>query len=355
MRQQLELRDFAEKVRHNRFNKHDFIADTSAMHLTPLGALGVVNPDAEDGRDKYDINSHCHGQIATKLGIPKIYYDRLLKDHTDILSNDITALFRREPERRMIRTIDGVARGYLSDKFRTDMDNYDVAEAALPILEAIPDMNILSLGVTDTRMYIKAQFPHLKGIVNRKVGDVVTGGVVISNSEVGCGALNIEVLIYKLSCLNGMIGKSLVRKFHVGSKQGVSDEAYEVLSQETRDKSAEAMRAIIADVVTAATDEAKFQLEVDKLSAAARDRVEGDVPRAIEVLGNRLNMNKEEQSGVLTRLIEGGDLSRWGLANAVTRAASDIDDYDRATELERLGGKVITLSPSDWIEVAQAA
>jgi hypothetical protein len=350
MRQQLELRDFAETIRHNRFNKHDFIADTSSMHLTPLGALAVV-----DGPEiiKYDINSHCHGQIATKLGIPKIYYDRLLRDHTDILSNDITALFRREPERRMVRTIDGVARGYLSDKFRTDMDNYDVAEAALPILEAVPDMQILSLGVTETRMYIKAQFPRLQGAV--KVGDIVTGGVVISNSEVGCGALNIEVLIYSLSCTNGMIGQSLVRKFHVGAKQGVSDEAYAVLSQATRDKSAEAMRAIIADVVTAATDESKFQLRLDKLRSTTKEGLNSDVPKAIEVLGNKLNLNKEEQSGVLTRLIEGGDLSRWGVANAVTRAASDIDDYDRATELERAGGKVIELSSRDWTEVSLAA
>jgi hypothetical protein len=253
----------------------------------------------------------------------------------------------------MIRTLDGTARGYLSDKFRTDMDNYDVAEAALPILEAVPDMKILSLGVTDTRMYIKAQFPRLQGAV--KVGDIVTGGVVISNSEVGCGALNIEVLIYKLSCTNGMIGQSLVRKFHVGAKQGVSDEAYAVLSQETRDKSAEAMRAIIADVVTAATDESKFQLRLDKLRDATEQRVEGDVPKAIEVLGNRLNLNKEEQSGVLTRLIEGGDLSRWGLANAVTRTASDSDDYDRATELERIGGRVIELNARDWQEVSLAA
>ena len=353
MRQQFELQPFAEKIRHNRFNKHDFIADTSSMHLTPLGALGVVGSDGEVL--KYDINNHCHGQIATKLGIPKVFYDRLREDHTDILSYNVTALFRRESERRMVRTIDGIARGYLSEKFRTDMDNYDVAEAALPILEAVPDMNILSLGVTETRMYIKAQFPHLRGVVNKKVGDVVTGGVVISNSEVGCGALNIEVLIYKLSCLNGMIGKSLVRKYHVGSKQGVSDEAYSVLSQDTRDKSAAAMRAIVADVVRAATDEAKFQLEVDKLSRASVQSIQGDVPKAIEVLGNRLNLNKEEQSGVLTRLIEGGDLSRWGLANAVTRAASDIDDYDRATELERAGGKVIELSSKEWTEVSLAA
>ena len=352
MRQQLELQDFAQKIKHNRFNKHDFVADTRSLRIEHI-AKGDVRLALPAIDNRYEINNHAHGQIASRLKLYKRDYDRLLQDHPDLLAHLVTNLFNREPERRMIRTLDGTARGFLSDKFRTDMDNYDVAEAALPILEAVPDMNILSLGVTDTRMYIKAQFPRLRGDV--KVGDIVTGGVVISNSEVGSGALNIEALIYKLSCLNGMISGSLVRKFHVGAKQGVSDDAYEVLSQATRDKSAEAMRAIITDVVRAATDEAKFQERLVKLRDASEQRVDGDVPKAIEVLGNKLNLNQEEQSGVLTRLIEGGDLSRWGIANAVTRAASDIDDYDRATELERAGGEVINLSPRDWTEVSLAA
>lgn len=352
MKQQLELREFADKVYHNRFNKHDFVADTRSLVLRRTGTddLRLLAPAADA---EYEINNHAHSQIASRLKIPKIYYDRLLTDHPDLLAQQVSQLFHREPERRMVRTLNGTARGFLSDKFRTDMDNYDVAEAALPILEAVPDMKVLSCAVTDTRMYLKAQFPQLRGDV--KVGDTVTGGVVISNSEVGCGSLNIEVLLFRLICLNGMVGKSLVRKFHVGAKQGVSDDAYSVLSQTTRDKSAEAMRAIIGDVVKAATDEAKFELELDKLRDATEQRVDGDVPKAIEVLGNKLNLNQQEQSGVLSRLIEGGDLSRWGVANAVTRAASDIDDYDRATELERIGGKIIELSPNDWQEVAIAA
>lgn len=146
-----------------------------------------------------------------------------------------------------------------------------------------------------------------------------------------------------------------MRKFHVGAKQGVSDEAYAVLSQETRDKSAEAMRAIIKDVVTAATDEAKFKSNLEKFIDSTNQRIEADVPKAIEVLGNKLNLNQEEQSSVLTRLIEGGDLSRWGLANAVTRASADIEDYDRATEIERAGHNVIELARKDWEEVSLAA
>jgi hypothetical protein len=41
-----------------------------------------------------------------------------------------------------------------------------------------------------------------------------------------------------------------------------------------------------------------------------------------------------------------------GLANAVTRTGEDVPDYDRATEREAAGGRVIELSPADWKSLA---
>jgi len=45
-------------------------------------------------------------------------------------------------------------------------------------------------------------------------------------------------------------------------------------------------------------------------------------------------------------------LSAWGLANAVTRTAEDAADYNRATELEAAGGRVIELPAPDWMAIA---
>lgn len=349
MRQQLRLEDLASKIHHDRHGKHDFIADTNALEFTRRGEIGI-----KDQHEWYKVSNHCHGQIAAKLKIYKRDYDRLLNKHPDLLGHLVSGLWDREPERRMIRTLDGTARGYLSDKFRIDMDNYDVADAALPILEKVPEMRVESCGVTDTRMYIKAVFPRLKADV--KVGDTVTAGVVISNSEVGAGSLRIEALIWRLWCLNGAIVGELLRKFHVGAKHGGYDDAtLAVLSQGTRDKQAEAMRSIITDVTKAATDEVKFLERVQSMKDATQCAVQGDPVKAIEVLGNSLNLTQDEQGGILRNLIKEGDLSKWGLANAVTRTSQDIEDYDRATEFERFGGRVINLNPAQWQEVAQAA
>lgn len=353
MRQHLNLTELAERLTKDRFNKHDFVAGTESLGLINTEEHGTKLQVADENKTTFDLNNHCHGQIASHLKIRKEFYDRLLNDHPDILKYTVNNLFAREKSRRLVRTLDGTARGFLGDGFRIDMDNYDVANAALPILQDVPDMKIESCGVTDTRMYIKAAFPRLRGDV--KVGDTVTAGIVISNSEVGAGSLRIEALVYRLWCLNGAITGELLRKFHVGSKHQMNDATVAVLSQDTRDKQAEAMRGVITDVTKAATDAVRFEETLQKLRRTTEDRVEGDPQKAIEVLGNSLNITQTEQTDILRNLIKEGDLTRWGVANAITRTSQDIEDYDRATEFERLGGKVINLNPKEWEEVAVAA
>ena len=49
-------------------------------------------------------------------------------------------------------------------------------------------------------------------------------------------------------------------------------------------------------------------------------------------------------------LIQGGDLSLYGLSNAITRASQDVESYDRATALEGIGWNVATMEPARWKE-----
>ena len=94
---------------------------------------------------------------------------------------------------------------------------------------------------------------------------------------------------------------------------------------------------------------------VSKVQGTTQNRIEGDVTKAIEVLRNRLSLTNSEQSSVLRYLVEGGDLSQYGLMNAVTRTAEDAQSYDRATELEAAGAAIVDLDKSEWRELAMAA
>ncbi len=343
MRTDLSIQQFAEKIQADATHKCDYIAHTSKLFATADNRLQLRDREEDTF---FDINSHCHGQIAARLKIPKPYYDRLREKHPDLLGHTLNTFFNREPELRMVRTVAGTARAFVSNKFRTDHDNYDVANIVLPILGDVPDMKIISCAVTDKRMYIKTIFPRLEGEV--KVGDVVQGGLSISNSEVGDGALRIEPFLYTLWCLNGMISGTAMKKYHVGAAQKYNEEAETVFSEETRKKIHAALAGQIKDVVVNATDEADFRKRIDKLKAAKDNSIEGAIPATLEVIRQKYGFNEDEKDTILKHLITGADLSQYGLANAITRTASDIEDYDRATLFERTGGKVIELNGAAW-------
>jgi len=111
----------------------------------------------------------------------------------------------------------------------------------------------------------------------------------------------------------------------------------------------------VRDTIRASLDEGLFTQWVDRLEGTTECNLEGDVTKAVEVLSNRLSLTQDEQSSVLRHLIEGGDLSQYGLINAVTRTAEDTKSYDRATELEMAGATVLDLKPTEWRDLALAA
>jgi hypothetical protein len=141
---------------------------------------------------------------------------------------------------------------------------------------------------------------------------------------------------------------------HVGRRADESEEIYALLTDEAKAADDKALLLKVRDTVAATLDRSRFEAWIQKIQSTTGEEIEGDVPAAVEVLAKTLSMRQDEKSSVLRHLIEGGDLSRFGLMNAVTRTAEDIESYDRATELEALGGAVVDLSPKDWQLIATA-
>ena len=79
----------------------------------------------------------------------------------------------------------------------------------------------------------------------------------------------------------------------------------------------------------------------------------GKVQDVVQLTAQSYGINAEEQEGILKYLIEGGDLSLYGLSNAVTRASQDVVSYDRATTLEGIGWQVATMEPQQWKQINQ--
>ncbi len=339
--------DLAKEIERIEGGKRDYVAPTQKLEMVPSNGDGVVLEVENGHRERYRINQIAHEQIGDRLGIPRRYYEKMRADAPDLLARNVNTWFQRQPEKRLVRTLDGNVRAFLSDRYRP-LDNYMVAEAALPVLLNQEGVRVKSCGLTERRLYIQAITPKIAGEV--KPGDVVQAGIVISNSEVGCGSVRVEPMIYRLICSNGMITSHALKKYHVGRRIDVEDVTnYEVFEAETVEADNKAFMLKVRDIVRSAFDELRFNKEVLRLRDAAEQKIEkGKIEDVVEETTKRFSLSQKEGESILHNLIEGADLSKYGVANSITALANELEDYDRAVELERVGGKVIDLNPSEW-------
>jgi len=140
----------------------------------------------------------------------------------------------------------------------------------------------------------------------------------------------------------------------VGRAVGPDEEPGQVFQDDTLRADDRAFFLKVRDVLQATVSEGTFQQVAHKLRHTRGILISGNPVRSIEVLGQRHSLNENERAGVLRHLISGGDLSGYGLVNAVTHFSQEVVSYDRATELEALGGKLIDQSSADWKALAQA-
>ena len=362
------LQDLAAELERRAESKRDYKAPASKITLEAEregSAPAVVMNLA--GVDSFPIEPYAHGQLASYAGVPKKYYDRMLSDAPDLLAKNVNNWLgdmdsSKDTSARMVRTLDSSVRAVLSTKYRA-LENEDLAETVLPVLLNLGEVTILSADITATRFYIKAVDKSIERDIptGRRLGeghhffDTVSPAITISNSEIGAGTLSVETSIFTRMCTNLATMGASIRKYHAGSRMELGDEVMALLSDETRRVTDEALWRQIRDITGAAFEEARFEASITKLGDAAEDRIDTSKVEVIEVVersAKKFSWTEEESGSVLKHLVEGADLTRYGLHAAVTRTAEDLDSYDRASEFEKMGGRVIDLSPADWTKLA---
>lgn len=368
------LSELAAEIERQHKTKKDYVAGTTSMvvHAEPVnenGRPGALAPRLKVGDDlDFNINDIAHDQIAEHTGIPKRYYDRMRTEHPQLLANNINEWFNKYPAPRLVRTLDGRARAFLSDKF-SPLDNYDFAHAALPVL-AQRKLEIMSCDITERKLYIKAvdtqlfkdvPVGHKMGDGSHRIFDTCAPVVILSNSEVGFGRLVIETGVYTRACTNTALwAGGGMKKTHVGAKHKLLDgmdvsELEAVLSDEAKRKSMEALWLQARDVIAGAFNQDLIGKRLEKLAATADNKITGKVDKVIEVVREKFSLTEDEGESIFKHLINGGSLTQYGLHAAITRSAQDNESYDRATELEYLGGRIIELPANDWTRIAEAA
>ena len=347
------LVSLAQELERQLASKKDLVVPTALMrHETDDTGTTRLVVEEGNGPVRYGVTPLARRQLADKLKIPYAYFERMRGEQPVLLDRNVNTWLQSDDDRRMLRTLDGNVRAVLSERYRR-LDNFDLAESVLPILRQLPEVRFESVELTETRMYLKCVTPRLK--LEMSPGDIVQAGVVISNSEVGQGTLSVQPLLYRLVCRNGLIASDRsLRKTHVGRALGTDDDGITVFKDDTLRADDKAFFLKVRDVVQAAVSETTFLQAAQKMQLTLGIPLIGDPVKTVEVLAQRYALNDNERVGVLRHLISEGDLSGYGLVNAVTHYSQEVEDYDRATEFEGLGGKLIELPANEWKGLAEA-
>lgn len=352
------LEELAKEIIRQNDVKQDYLTPARKMAVR-TDSDGVTRLQMDGVHREFDTNTIFHEQTAEELAIHKSYYDRMRKDAPVLFDTNVNHwLGQGNGTVRRIRTLDHNARANLSNKYRS-MDYFDLAQAVFPIL-AESKVEVKSSEITEKKLYIKVGAPGMRRELAARVGEVIEAGVSISNSEVGFGKLVVAPFIFVLRCTNGLIGNdSKIAKRHIG-KAYQTDEATLFVTDKTRAIQDAALFSEIQDVVKGMFQEKTFDEIIGRLDLSFSEKVDARPDVAVKVLQKQTQLNDTERDSILNHWLSGHagkavEMNRFGLVMAITRAAEDVTDYDRATELERLGGKVLELPKSDWRLIAEAA
>jgi hypothetical protein len=265
-------------------------------HSTAHDGECALEIEEAEGVQRYGITALARRQLAEKLKIPYAYFERMRVEQPALLDRNVNAwLSRVAGERQLLRTLDGQVRAVLSERYRR-LDNYDLVEHVLPPLQRLPDARFESVELTETRLYLKVVTPRIAFEV--APGDIIQAGVVVSNSEVGCGMLSVQPLAFRLVCKNGLIASDrTLRKQHVGRALESEQASGVVFKDDTLQADDRAFFLRVRDVVEAAVSEAALRTVGEKLRVAKGIRLAGDPVRTVEVLAQQIRAHRERTLG----------------------------------------------------------
>ena len=361
-----------QKVADQAARSADYLAPTNDLQKTTSedGAPQMVIEAAHGEPTKIlDINNVAFGQMAAHADIDVRTAKRLQANYPTEFDALLNAHFSKEPKRKMLRTFaggqqddpnGGILRAFVSERFKT-FDNANLLQSSLPqLMDSGAQWRVVSADISERRMYLRLKSEVQTG-TGAAVGDVMSNGIGLSNSEVGSGSISVFQIAWTLACLNGMQTANKNRTSHLTSARDTGD--WQLLSDEAKNADNAALELKVRDLVKAYASPENFQTVLEQMRSAANDIIEGeavDVTEVVNNLGKVMSLSKKENASVLNGLMatigqagfeQDKQLSRATLVNAVTACAhrADVDDVDL---WQARGGALLTMPQKDWNRIA---
>lgn len=315
--------------------------------------------------------------LSSKLQIPLSYVRMMRKERPDLydlntngllrgkhrnVSGGMEELFPADDRSFLIRAFrgdeqkEGIGRAFLSDRYAV-MDNLDALTAALDgIRQAGVDVEIDGCDLSDRRMYVRIKAPAIQALAPDLLGGyrspfsgqsgadnpTVFAGLVISNSETGDGAFSITPRLIVQVCDNGMVmTKDAMRAVHLGGKM---DEGVIKWTQDTLNKQLAVVTARARDSVATFLDVDYMKSVIKDMAVKAGKPIPNESLDQVKVVAKKLGFDQETQDSVFAMFIKSGDLTAGGVMHAVTAAAKETKDADKASDMEGSAMKALDLA-----------
>ena len=364
MKEKAKLEEIVSALQSEDLMKRDYVVPSKCLNMengklvfdvnTENGLLnqllresGVHGLSDVDGRVWFDGIGVFHRQLAERLEVPAVYYQRMMeKDNLKLLDQSVNHWLGRSDKTFFVRTFvneeekRGMVRAILSDRFKA-IDNWDVLMTVLKVIKESADggddmtgqVKFESGDITDTKMILRFSAPHISTQApellknyrvpgGRNLGDSgICSGFVITNSEVGGGAFTIAPRIIISACSNGMVYKSeQMWKSHVGER--LEKFSWVKWSEQTVRKNQELILAQVTDTLKTYLSPEWLGNFVSRLDESAKLMIQKPI-ETMELVSKECSFSKDESEKILSFFIGSGDNSLFGIAQAMTFFAQE--------------------------------
>ena len=121
MKSGVTLQQMLTEVKRQSESKEDYLIAHNRLRMESYDKEMFLHLSDDSGTELIEpmtITGIAHRQIGTHLRIPAAYYDRMREERPDLLAYNANTWFKQESSQRMLRTLDGSARAYLSNRYR---------------------------------------------------------------------------------------------------------------------------------------------------------------------------------------------------------------------------------------------
>lgn len=311
-------------------------------------SVEVVKPDL-----RIPLSQRAKTQLFNRVNVPIRYVNKQsAAGNKDVMWKHLQDLLNASDKKVMLRTLDSQVRAVMSSSYKI-IDSYDVLTKTMELIGQ-HEADVMEVKVFDDSFQLTA----CKSDMCEKLADYFDnagahtwfreGGdpqfplLSISNNESGDGGLHVKFGFFASVCNNSaMLRESVVELRHVGSDMATRVAESLVLSASTRNAIAAADILKIGDAVAACFTKEKFQELVRVMARAKTDAIdESKVEAACKAVVVAGGLPRDTLTLMMEKLMNGRDMSRYGLAQATTELAHKASD-GLAFKLEAAGGELL--------------